>query len=177
MNVLDVIKNRRSVRQYDSRPIPLELMQRMKDALRLAPSASNCQPWKFVMVEDPALKQKITIAARNQKFIAEAPVLVIGVGFPNSAFKRMGGDVNSMDIDLAIAFDHLTLAAAAEGLGTCWIGAFDEEAVKQLINAPPQCRVVALTPLGYPAKPDLIHPIEDNRRISEDEIFIQNRFS
>ena len=85
MDVMEAIRRRRSVREYDSKPIPAELMDRMKEALRLAPSACNYQPWKFVFVTDPALKQKLASAAKGQRFIAEAPVIVVGVGFPGQA--------------------------------------------------------------------------------------------
>ena len=153
MNVMDAIRTRRSVRAYDPRPIPAEVLDRMKDALRLAPSACNYQPWTFVMATDAELKADLGKAARGQMFIADAPVVVVAVGYPESAFKKMSGYGNSVDVDLAIALDHLTLAAAADGLGTCWIGAFDEAAVKRIIRAPEDSKVVALTPLGYPATP------------------------
>lgn len=202
MNVIDVIRRRRSVRQYDGRPIPSEVMQRMKDALRFAPSACNKQPWKFVVVSKSDIKEKIAQAANGQRFIAEAPLIVIGVGLQDRAYKGMGGHGNSVDIDVAIALDHLTLAAAAEGLGTCWIGAFNEKQVKKLIGAPrasklihysilhriaskmkkligvqEAAKIVAMSPLGYPADPNLIHPIEENKRKPMDDIFTYEKFS
>jgi len=119
MTVLEVITKRRSVRSYDPRPIPEDVMSRLCDALRFAPSACNYQPWRFVLVTDPKLKEQLVDAARGQKFIAEAPVVVVGVGFPGEAYKKMGGEGNSVEIDIAIALDHLMLAAAEEGLGTC----------------------------------------------------------
>ncbi len=177
MNVMDAIQTRRSVRAYDGRPVPEDVMAHMKDALRFAPSACNYQPWKFVMVRDTALKQALADAANGQHFIAEAPVIVVGVGFPDRAYQRMGGYGNSVDVDLAIALDHLALAAAAEGLGTCWIGAFDEAKVKVLLNIPADAKVVAMTPLGYPAQRDLIHPIEAGKRKPAEEIFANEKFS
>ena len=169
MDVHEAIRNRRSVRAYAPTPIPDHVMQRMKDALRLAPSACNNQPWKFVIVAEPDLKNRLVPATNGQAFIAEAPLVIIGVGLPDLAYKHMGGRGNSVDVDLAIALDHLTLAAAAEGLGTCWIGAFNEQKVKHLIQAPADARIIALTPLGYPAQPQLIHPIQTSRRKQEDE--------
>ena len=176
MNVMDAIRTRRSVRAYDPRPIPAEVMDRMKDALRLAPSACNYQPWTFVLVADAELRTRLGEASRGQLFIADAPVVVVAVGYPENAFKSMGGHGNSVDVDLAIALDHLTLAAAADGLGTCWIGAFDAAAVKRLIRAPEGSKVVALTPLGYPASKDLLHPIAPGRRKAEGDVFVENRF-
>ncbi len=177
MDVMEAIRRRRSVRKYDPRPIPEDVMQRMKEALRYAPSACNYQPWKFVLVTEPDLKDQVAKAAKRRRFIAEAPVIVVGVGFPDRAYKSMGGYGNSVDVDLAIALDHLTLAAAAEGLGTCWIGAFDEDHMKEVIGVPPNAKVVALTPLGYPAKPDLIHPVEPGDRKSPDQIFAYEKLS
>ena len=177
MDVMEAIRNRRSVRSYDPRPLPADVMQRMKDALRLAPSACNNQPWKFVLVTDAALKTKLGGAARGQMFICDAPVIVVGVGFPEQAYKSMGGHGNSIDIDIAIALDHLTLAAVADGLGTCWIGAFDEAAVKELIGAGEDCKIVAMTPLGYPVEADLIHPVAADKRRAEGQVFASDRLS
>jgi len=177
MDVMEAIRVRRSVREYSARPIPPDVMERMREALRLAPSACNYQPWKFVIVTDAALKEQIASAANNQHWIAGAPVVVVGVGFPDQAYKRMGGRGNSVDVDLAIALDHLTLAAAAEGLGTCWIGAFDERRVKSLLNVPAGAKVVAMTPLGYPARPDLIRAIQPGKRKPPEDVFVENRFA
>ena len=176
MNVHDAIRIRRSVRRYADRPIADDAMQRMKDALRLAPSACNNQPWRFVIVQDADLRRNVAHAANGQTFIAEAPVVIVGVGLPGKAYKNMGGDGNSVDVDLAIALDHLTLAAAADGLGTCWIGAFDEAAVKEIIAAPADAKVVAITPLGYPATPDLLHAASADRRLPESKVFVYERF-
>ena len=112
-----------------------------------------------------------------QLFIADAPVIVVGCGHPNEAYDSMGGYGNSAEIDVAIAIDHLTLAAVQEGLGTCWIGAFDEAEVKQLLEIPPQVKVVAMTPLGYPASPELIAPLTDSDRKDPAEIFGDNRYA
>ena len=176
MDVMEAIRNRRSVRAYSDRPIPAEVMQRMRQALRYAPSACNIQPWHFILIEDARLRQDVAAAARGQHWMAQAPVIVAACGFPEQAYKKMGGYGNSVDIDLAIAVDHLTLAAASEGLGTCWIGAFSEENVKTLLGVPANVKVVALTPLGYPASADLIGPVDEARRKAEAEIFSTDRF-
>ncbi len=176
MDVFDAIKTRRSVRSYSSRPIPDDVMERMKLALRYAPSACNFQPWRFILVTDAALRRKVAEAANDQLFMAEAPVTVVGCGLPEQAYKVMGGYGNSTDIDIAIAFDHLTLAAVTEGLGTCWIGAFSEEKVKRLLEVPEHVKVVAMTPLGYPASADLNFPLDESRRKGADEIFSTDRY-
>jgi nitroreductase len=177
MDVLEAIRTRRSVRSYSGRTIAPDAMDRMKQALRMAPSACNIQPWHFVLVSDAALREKLGAAARNQTWLAQAPVIVVACGLPGRAYKGMGGYGNSIDIDLAIAMDHLTLAAVAEALGTCWIGAFDEAQVKVLLGIPAHAKVVAMTPLGYPATPDLIKPLDESRRKPTAELFSENRYN
>jgi nitroreductase len=152
-------------------------MERMRQALRLAPSACNFQPWHFILVTDAALRREVARAANGQLWMADAPVTVVGCGLPQEAYKRMGGYGNSVDVDVAIAMDQLTLAAVAEGLGTCWIGAFDEAKMKGLLNIPEQVKVVAMTPLGYPSSADLNHPMEDGRRKPPTEIFSVDRYA
>ena len=176
MNILQAITQRRSVRAYSAAPIPAEVMQRMRQALRYAPSACNIQPWHFILVEDERLRPAVAAAANGQHWMAQAPVTVVACGLPDQAYQHMGGHGNSTDVDVAIALDHLTLAAVAEGLGTCWIGAFDEEKVKGLLGVPANVKVVAMTPLGYPASPDLLRPIDEQRRKRESEIFSTDRF-
>lgn len=176
MDVFEAISTRRSVREYSSRPIPAEVMERMCQALRYAPSACNYQPWRFILVTDAELRRQVAQAANGQTWMAEAPVTVVGCGLPEQAYKHMGGSGNSAEIDVSIALDHLTLAAVAEGLGTCWIGAFDEKQVKRLLEIPRQVKVAAMTPLGYPASADLNFPISDNRRKPPAEIFCTDRY-
>jgi len=176
MDVMEAIRNRRSIRAYADKPIPADVMRRMRQVLRYAPSACNIQPWHFILVQDAKLRQDVAAAAEGQHWLAQAPVIIAACGFPEQAYKHMGGYGNSVDIDLAIAIDHLTLAAVAEGLGTCWIGAFSEEKVKQLLGVPAGVKVVALTPLGYPASPDLVRPVDENRRKAEAEIFSVDKF-
>lgn len=176
MDILEAIRNRRSVRAFADKPVPAKVMQRMRQALRYAPSACNIQPWHFVLVEDAKLRQAVATAANGQDWMAQAPVIVVACGFPDQAYKHMGGYGNSVDVDVAIAIDHLTLAAVAEGLGTCWIGAFSENKVKKLLGMPASVKIVAMTPLGYPATPDLIGPIDEKRRKGEAEIFSTDKF-
>lgn len=176
MNVLEVIRNRRSVREFSPREIPEEIVERLKESIRLAPSACNYQPWKFVLVRDELLRHKLADASHRQTFVAEAPLVVVGVGFPDKAYKRMGGNGNSVEMDIAISLDHLSLAAAAEGLGTCWIGAFSEESVREIVNAPDDSRIIALMPVGYPARPNLMGLSASERRKSAEEVFLINGF-
>ena len=164
MHIMDAIRNRRSVRAYSSRPISDEVMNRMRQALRYAPSACNIQPWHFILVTDPDLRRQVAQASKDQMWMADAPVIVAACGYPHRAYQAMGGYGNSTDIDVAIALDHLTLAAVAEGLGTCWIGAFDPEAARQVLGLPDDVEPIAFTPLGYPAdqpKPKKRKPLSE----------------
>jgi len=175
MTVLEAIRKRRSVREYDARPVPEDAMARMREALQMAPSACNNQPWSFVIVTGEKIRAALVSASRGQAFVGEAPVVIVGIGYPEKAYHRMGGSGNSIDIDLAIAIDHLTLAAVEEGLGTCWIGAFDEAAVKEILHVPAGAKVVALTPLGYPKHPSVIESGKPSRKPA-DEVFVDDQF-
>jgi nitroreductase len=153
MDFYEAIRSRYSVRRYEGRPIPDDVRARLLDAIRFAPSACNNQPWHFILVQDEAKRREVAAACMGQHWIAGAPLVVVGCGWESRAYRSMGGYWNSLAVDLAIALDHLTLAAAAEGLGTCWIGAFDEAALKEALGIPEEVLPVALTPVGYPAAP------------------------
>ena len=151
MNLHEVIKTRRSIRSYKPDLIPEDVLNRVLDAGRIAPSGSNRQPWRFILVKDEAIKRELAEACNNQLWVAEAPVVVAACG-KNLNYNRGGymGDM-SMLMDLSIAFTHLILAARGEGLGTCWIGAFTNDEVKELLGVPDEdWNVAAISPLGYP---------------------------
>jgi nitroreductase len=151
MDVYEAIKTRRSVRAFENMDVPEDVLTRLMEAARLAPSASNRQETRFVVVRDPETRMKLAVAARNQKFVGEAPV-VLACCAETDGHKMPCGQP-CYPIDVAIAVDHLTLCAVAEGLGTCWIGAFDEAQVKDILGIPPDARVVELMPIGYPRAP------------------------
>jgi len=150
MEVLEAMKNRRSIRKYKSTPVSEGMLKDILSAARAAPSGVNAQPWKFIIVTDEEIKRKLVQACNGQKFIAEAPLIIVGCGFPDDAYATIGGYMNCHVLDVTIAMDHLILAATSSGLGTCWIGAFKEEKVKEILGIPEDVKVVALTPLGYP---------------------------
>jgi nitroreductase len=150
MSILNIIKERRSVRKYKPDPIPQDALLRVLEAARFSPSGKNLQPWKFILVKDESLKQRLVEASVRQSFIAEAPLVVVACGFPDRCYSRMGNYMKSWPVDVAIALEHLILQAQEEGLGTCWIGAFEEKEVKSVLEIPDEVRVLALTPLGYP---------------------------
>lgn len=145
--VLEVIKKRQSVRSYQDKEIPEKILQQILEAGRLAPSANNRQPWKFIVVKDKDLRKKLVPACKNQKFVGEASVVIVGCA-TNPNYK-MGYGEYSYAIDLAITLDHISLQATSLGLGTCWIGAFYQDQVKKLLDVPEGVRVVALMPVGY----------------------------
>lgn len=152
MDFYEVIKKRKSVRKYKSDPIPDDVLNRILEAGRIAPSAKNIQPWHFIVVKDPEVKKKVAEASRDQLWMADADIILIGCILEKIAWGRMGGYMSSGPVDLAIAMDHMILAAAVEGLGSCWIGAFDEKKVKEILQVPGDVKVIALTPIGYLAQ-------------------------
>jgi nitroreductase len=156
MNVLDIIKKRQSVRKYQDRPVEEEKLKLILEAARLAPSSSNSQPWHFIAVKNKELIKCLMnavpmgITAIN-KFMEQAPVIIVGCVTP-SFFQKVSsifGRENHF-IDVSIAMEHMVLVAEELGLGTCWIGWFDEGKVKKLLDVPKTAKVVAMISLGYP---------------------------
>jgi nitroreductase len=150
MDLMEAIKTRRSIRRYKSTPVDDGLLKEVLNAARLAPSADNAQPWRIIVVMDEQTKLRLAAAANGQKFIAQAPIVLVACGIPDEAFPTAGGYMSSHVIDVAIAVDHLTLAAHSSGLGTCWIASFKEDKVREALGIPEDVRVIAMTPLGYP---------------------------
>jgi len=146
--VLEAIKKRQSVRSYQDKEIPEEILQEILEAGRLAPSAKNTQSWKFIVVKDKSLRRKLVPACKNQEFVGEAPVVIAGCG-TDPDYVMSNGE-HAYSIDLAIALDHMSLEAASLGLGTCWIGAFYQDKVKEILSIPEGVRIVNLLTLGYP---------------------------
>jgi nitroreductase len=149
MEFLNVIKNRRSIRKYKPDPVPDEEIEYVLNAARLAPSWKNQQCWRYVVVKDKEKIEKIASARpKSQDWLREAPVMIVACADPDDSGHREGKDYYLVDI--GISFEHLLLAARDRGLGTCWIGGFDEKTVKDSIEAPDNIRIIAYTPLGYP---------------------------
>jgi nitroreductase len=148
MDVHEAIHARYSVRSYQDKPVEDDKLQRVLDAGRLAPSARNRQQWKFVVVRDADTRQAV-VKASEQGWLASAPVIVAVVGLTPD--ETMYCEVPTDPVDCAIAIDHMTLAAVAEGLGTCWVGHFKQSETRQALGVPDSAWVVELLPLGYPA--------------------------
>jgi nitroreductase len=151
MDVIEVIRKRRSIRHYTDQPVERGKIERLLEAARLAPSASNRQEWRFVVVTDPKRRAALAEAANHQAFVGRAPVVIAACAETDGHVMRCGQPC--YPIDVAIAIDHMTLQAAAEGLGTCWIGAFYEEPARKILEIPEEIRIVELLTVGYPAKP------------------------
>lgn len=149
MDFLELAKARYACRLYQPRPIEQEKLLRVLESARYAPSGSNRQPWKFVLVEDPEIRRRLVHACANQRFIATAPVVIAGCGLMPDRMMSCG--VPGDPVDVAIAMEHFALAATAEGLASCWIGAFSQDEVRQVLSIPPTVKVIELMTLGYPA--------------------------
>jgi len=147
MDVMEAIRTRRSVRSYESKPVEDEKLEAVLEAGRLAPSAKNLQEWRYIVVRDAAMRQKLMGAAYDQSFVGEAPIVIACCAETEHYVMRCGQ--LAYPIDLAISIDHMTLKATEDGLGTCWIGSFEEDKVKALLDIPAGIRVVELMTLGY----------------------------
>ncbi|MBD3183473.1 nitroreductase [Candidatus Poribacteria bacterium] len=167
MDFMEVINRRRSIRKYKPDAIPEEDIKDIIEAARLAPSWANSQCWKFVVITDPDVKSQLAKAGNS--WIENAPVIITICADPTKPGTK--GDQEYYMLDAGIAMEHLILAAANKGLGTCWIGAFDEKAAAKALGVPDNIRVVASTPLGYPAE----EPSQRPRRKLEDVMCI-NRY-
>jgi nitroreductase len=143
LNVKNAIRKRRSIRRYQRKPLPEKELMDILEAARLAPSGSNRQPWQMIVVRDEERKRGLVPLCKNQEFIADCSVLLVGLDDPKQKWAR---------VDLTIAFDHISLAAVEMGLGTCWIGAFDRKAVGDYLMVPEPLVVTACMTLGYPAE-------------------------
>jgi nitroreductase len=169
MTVMEAIQQRRSIRSYTGQPVEEEKLIQVLEAARLAPSASNRQSWRFIAVRDPAVRAKLAEAAMSQPFVGTAPVILVACGTEPEGVMACGQHRYSIDLSIATAF--MILEAWEQGLGTCWLGRFDEQQVKDALGIPAGVRVVAMTPLGYPAETPAARP-----RKSQGEVVGYDRF-
>jgi nitroreductase len=148
MTVLPLMKQRCSVRKFEDRPVEHDDLQQVLEAARIAPSAANRQPWHFFVIHDPAVIRQI-----SPEWVPDsrAPLLIVACGDHRQGWRRRDGKDHT-DIDVAIAVDHMTLAAAEVGLGTCWICSFDAFRCATILELPDHLEPVVLLPLGYPAE-------------------------
>jgi nitroreductase len=143
MDLFKAIETRKSIRKYKKKAISENHLGRILEAARLAPSAANKQPWRFVVVQNEKQRAKLAEAANSQEFLRDAAAIVVAAADPEVS-------ASWHEKDTMIALEHMALAAAALGYGTCWIGAFDAEEIKNLLKIPEKMKIVALLPIGVP---------------------------
>ncbi|MFH1382073.1 MAG: nitroreductase family protein [Chloroflexota bacterium] len=162
MELQKAVKERKSIRDYEDRPVPEDKLLRILEAARMAPSAGNRQPWKFIVVRDAGRRRELAHAAGGQEHVAKAPVVIAAVATMPDRIMTCG--VPSYAVDLALAVDHITLAAVDEGLGTCWIGRFSQQEAKDILGVPENYQIVTILPLGFPkeaGRPKTRKPLEE----------------
>jgi len=145
MDVFEAVQKRHSTRTYESTSVPEEKLERILEAARLAPSAGNIQPWHFIIVKSREKRETLAKSGRYARFLAESPIVVVGCGDQKAS-------PNWYKVDVSIAMQNMVLTATGEGLGTCWIGSFNENQVRRLLKIPDNLRVIALMALGYPSE-------------------------
>lgn len=155
---METIENRRSIRKYQAKEIPQDVLLRVLEAARLAPSGANRQPFQLIVVTDPEKKKGLVPLCKNQQFVGEASVFIAGVDDPQQKWNR---------VDLSIAMDHITLAALEHGLGTCWVGAFDPEKLAAYLEVPKDKVITVCLALGYPNE----SPEARSRKAMDDLVF------
>ncbi len=166
MNFAELIRTRQSVRSYDARPVEAEKIAQLVEAVRMAPSASDAQPWKVIIVDEPGLRREVANATFSQaisfnRFAPEAPVIAVLTIERTRTITQIGGWLKARQfplIDIGIAAEHLCLQAADLGLGTCMIGWFNERRIKALLGIPRNIRLGLLITIGYPAEGYALRP-------------------
>mgnify|MGYP001140479693 CR=1 FL=1 len=150
MDFFETITARYSVRGYKPDPVPEELLDKVLEAARRAPTAANRQPFRFVVVTTKGREEELA-RIYGRRWFTQAPYVIVVVAVPGEAWRRMD-DKPYDEVDATIAMDHLILAATALGLGTCWIAAFDPAATRDVLGLPDDVEPIAITPLGWPDK-------------------------
>ena len=155
-----ILAGRRSIRRFLPAPVEPEKVRACLEAARISPSAHNVQPWRFIVVDDPGLKDRLTEAAFSgiysaSKFAANAPVLLVILARPGKALARLGSRIQGVPyylLDIGIAGEHVVLQAEELGLATCWMGWFDYRKVRKVLKIPRSFKLVAMMPVGYAEK-------------------------
>ena len=145
----ELVGHRYSVRAYRSDPVESEKLQQVLEAARLAPTAANRQPFQLIVIRTAGREEELR-RVYNRDWFVQAPLVICACGVRSEAWVRRDGK-SYCDVDIAIVMDHLILAAAALGLGTCWIGAFDPSAAREVLGLPDDVEPIAFTPVGYAA--------------------------
>ncbi|MEM3019182.1 MAG: nitroreductase family protein [Candidatus Bathyarchaeia archaeon] len=154
MDLFEAIEGRRSIRSFLDKPVPKEFVMRILEAGQLAPSAGNCQARQFILVEDQEVKRKLYEAAWKQEFILQAPINIVVCADELRSSSRYGerGRRLYCILDASASVENMLLAAHGLGLGACWIGAYQDEKVKEALGLPDHLKPIAIIPIGYPAR-------------------------
>ena len=160
MDLLETLKNRYSCRKYKENPPNRDVIEKILEAARIAPSAANKQPYRLIVVTAPTTR-KALFAAYERDWFCAAPVIIVACGLPAESYRRAWDGQKYTWVDIGIALDHVTLAATAMGLATCWIGAFKKEIVKDVLGIPEEVEVVAMMSLGFPDDANPRRPRKD----------------
>ena len=147
MDVFEAISKRRSIRKYKDKPVDDEKLETILEVARIAPSASNRQEWRFIVVKNKKTREKLAEAANSQTFVGEAPVIIVACSTESERVMPCGQYAYTVDLSIAVSF--MILEATEQGLGTCWLGAYDEEKVRNVLEIPERIRVPAMFTLGY----------------------------
>ena len=167
MKLIDLVRSRHSVRSYESRPVEQEKLDYILECTRMAPSAVNFQPWQFVVITDKQYLEKIK-AAYNRDWIQSAPCIVVACANHDESWHRRSDNKDHADIDVAIAVEHLCLAATEVGLGSCWVCNFDPVLCSEALSLPANVEPVVMIPLGYASE----ESVADKKRKAQDEIIL-----
>ncbi len=156
LDVLTAVRERRSIRKYKAKEIPRDLLEEILETARLAPSGANKQPWQLVVVTDPETKKGLVPICKEQKFVAECSAFIAAIDEAGQKWVR---------VDVAIALEHIALAAVDRGLGTCWIGAFDPEKLGAYLGVPSGKQVTVCMTLGYPDEKPAARPRKEMKEL------------
>jgi nitroreductase len=176
MELLDAIRSYRPCAQYNSRPVPPEKLKNVLAAARLAPSQHNLQPWRFVVVQDDERKRLLAQTSNRGRLIAEAPAVIVAFAVEEDIPVTVGGYISAYPLDVAVAVDHLQLAATSEGLGTNWIIEFNEEKLRSVLHVPEGIHPIAVIPIGFPIENNGGSENAPEGRKSPDEIIAYNEY-
>lgn len=166
MNFLELARRRCSVRQYSDRAVEPEKMDYVLEAARLAPSAVNKQPWRILLIESKEKRQQLQ-NCYDREWFKQAPLYLIICGNHVESWKRAEDGKDHVDVDVAILTEHLCLAAAEQGLGTCWVCNFNVARCKQLFDLPDDLEPIVLLPLGYPADESVFEGEKKRKALAE----------
>jgi nitroreductase len=172
MEYSELIHTRESIRNYDpSRPVPREILMKILDAGRLAPSACNYQPWKFLVISSSGMLEKVR-ACYKRDWFRDAPQILVLTGLKNQAWKRSYDGYNSIETYVAIAMTHIILAAENEGVGACWVAAYNPTLLKEAINPGENQLIFGITPLGYQKSGFQKTIIKERKSLEEIVVFL-----